>query len=61
MANQAETWEALCMAAALERSPDKLRYIITELEVRLEAREDELQRIAARVLPERAPKPSLLH
>ena len=42
-------------------SRNSLRYIITELEVRLEAREDELQRIAARVLPERAPKPSLLH
>ena len=44
MANQAKTWETLCMLAAVETDRDKLRDIITELEVRLEAREEELVR-----------------
>jgi len=44
MANQAKTWETLCMLAAVELDHTKLREIITELEVRLEAREEELLR-----------------
>jgi hypothetical protein len=61
MANQAEAWEALCMAAAIETNPDKLRNLITELEVRLEAREEELRRSFAHFYPKALPKPSLLH
>jgi hypothetical protein len=61
MANQAQTWEALCMGAAIETDPDRLRYLITELEVRLEAREEELRRLPARVFPKPVRKPSLLH
>ena len=44
MAIQAKTWETLCMLAAVETDRDRLRDIITELEVRLEAREEELLR-----------------
>jgi hypothetical protein len=61
MANRAETWEALCMAAAIETDPDRLRNLITELEVRLEAREEELRRMPARTFPKPVSKPSLLH
>lgn len=44
MARESRGWEALCYAAAVENDPEKLQEIIVELNVLLDARQEELQR-----------------
>jgi len=44
MAKESRGWEALCYAAAAESDPEKLLEIIVELNVLLEARQEELQK-----------------
>jgi hypothetical protein len=44
MARESKGWEALCYAAAAENDPEKLQEIIVELNVLLDARQEELQR-----------------
>src|SRR5215467_14573239 len=44
MASETRGWEALCYAAATENDPEKLQDIIVELNVLLDARQEELQR-----------------
>lgn len=43
MAKEARGWEALCIAAATEKDPEKLQAIIVELNVMLESRQSELE------------------
>jgi hypothetical protein len=43
MAKEAKGWEALCIAAATEKDPEKLQAIIVELNVLLESRQSELE------------------
>jgi hypothetical protein len=47
MAREAKGWEALCLAAAAERDPEKLQQIIVDLNVLLETRQEELEKKAA--------------
>ena len=44
MAREARGWEALCYAAASERDPERLQDIIVELNVLLDARQEELDK-----------------
>ena len=44
MARESRGWEALCYAAAAENDPEKLLEILVELNVLLEARQEELQK-----------------
>ncbi len=43
MAREAKGWEALCLAAAAEKDPERLQEIIVELNVLLESRQEELE------------------
>jgi hypothetical protein len=58
MAKEAKGWEALCIAAATEKDPEKLQEIIVELNVLLDTRQTELQQLRRGVMPERYGKPS---
>jgi hypothetical protein len=53
MAKEAKGWEALCIAAATEKDPEKLQEIIVELNVLLDTRQTELQQLRRGVMPER--------
>ena len=44
MASETRGWEALCYAAATEKDPEKLQEIIVELNVLLDARQEELEK-----------------
>jgi hypothetical protein len=44
MAREAKGWEALCLAAAAEKDPEKLQDIIVELNVLLDTRQEELEK-----------------
>jgi hypothetical protein len=44
MPSEARGWEALCYAAATENDPEKLQEIIVELNVLLDARQEELEK-----------------
>jgi hypothetical protein len=58
MAKEAKGWEALCIAAATEKDPEKLQEIIVELNVLLDTRQTELQQLRRGVMPDRYPKTS---
>ena len=58
MAQEAKGWEALCIAAATEKDPEKLQAIIVELNVLLESRQSELEETRRTGLSQRFPKPS---
>lgn len=58
MAKEAKGWEALCIAAATEKDPEKLQAIIVELNVLLESRQSELEETRRTGLSQRFPKPS---
>ena len=58
MAKEAKGWEALCIAAASEKDPEKLQEIIVELNVLLDTRQTELQQLRRGAMPERIRKPS---
>ena len=58
MAKEAKGWEALCIAAATEKDPEKLQEIIVELNVLLDTRQTELQQLRRGVMRERCRKPS---
>ena len=58
MAREAKGWEALCIAAATEKDPEKLQAIIVELNVLLESRQAELEETRSTRLTQRLPKPS---
>jgi hypothetical protein len=58
MAKEAKGWEALCIAAATEKDPEKLQEIIVELNVLLDTRQTELQQLRRGVMPERYRKAS---
>ena len=58
MAKEAKGWEALCIAAATEKDPEKLQEIIVELNVLLDTRQTELQQLRRGVMLERCRKPS---
>jgi hypothetical protein len=45
MATEAKGWEAMCLAAASERDPERLQEIIVELNVLLETRQEELEKM----------------
>ena len=57
MAKEAKGWEALCIAAATEKDPEKLQAIIVELNVLLESRQGELEETHRTNLSQRFPKP----
>jgi hypothetical protein len=58
MAKEAKGWEALCIAAATEKDPEKLQAIIVELNVLLESRQCELEETRRTGLSQRLVKPS---
>jgi hypothetical protein len=58
MAKEAKGWEALCIAAATEKDPEKLQAIIVELNVLLESRQSELEETRRTGLSQRFGKPS---
>jgi hypothetical protein len=58
MAKEAKGWEALCIAAATEKDPEKLQAIIVELNVLLESRQSELEETRRSGLSQRLVKPS---
>jgi hypothetical protein len=58
MAKEAKGWEALCIAAATEKDPEKLQAIIVELNVLLESRQSELEETLRTGLSQRLVKPS---
>lgn len=58
MAKEAKGWEALCIAAATEKDPEKLQTIIVELNVLLESRQSELAETRRTGLSHGLPKPS---
>jgi hypothetical protein len=58
MAQEAKGWEALCIAAATEKDPEKLQAIIVELNVLLESRQSELEETRRTGLSQRLVKPS---
>ena len=58
MAKEAKGCEALCIAAATEKDPEKLQEIIVELNVLLDTRQTELQQLRRGVMPERYRKAS---
>jgi hypothetical protein len=58
MAKEAKGWEALCIAAATEKDPEKLQAIIVELNVLLESRQSELEETRRTGLSQRLVKPS---
>jgi hypothetical protein len=58
MAKEAKGWEALCIAAATEKDPEKLQAIIVELNVLLESRQSELEETRRSGLSARLVKPS---
>jgi hypothetical protein len=57
MAKEAKGWEALCIAAATEKDPEKLQAIIVELNVLLESRQAELEESRRAGLSQRSSKP----
>ena len=57
MAKEAKGWEALCIAAATERDPDKLQEIVVELNVLLDTRQTELEQMRRANLLNQRPKP----
>jgi hypothetical protein len=57
MAKEARGWEALCIAAATEKDPEKLQAIIVELNVLLENRQSELEQSRRTGQSDRFPKP----
>ena len=57
MAKEAKGWEALCIAAATEKDPEKLQSIIVELNVLLESRQSELEDLRRTNLNHRLHKP----
>jgi hypothetical protein len=57
MAREAKGWEALCIAAATERDPDKLQEIVVELNVLLDTRQSELEQMRQGAVPDRLRKP----
>ncbi len=57
MAKEARGWEALCIAAATEKDPEKLQAIIVELNVMLESRQSELEQSRRIGQSDRFPKP----
>ncbi len=58
MAKEAKGWEALCIAAATERDPDKLQEIVVELNVLLDTRQTELEQMRRANLLNQHRKPS---
>jgi hypothetical protein len=57
MAKQAKGWEALCIAAATEKDPEKLQEIVVELNVLLDSRQTELEQTRRGDMTDRFHKP----
>ena len=57
MAKQAKGWEALCIAAATEKDPEKLQEIVVELNVLLDSRQTELEQTRRGTMTDRFRKP----